>query len=248
MFFFKRKENLPKKERKKESIWSLLGVVIFALFLKATVLTIFIIPSGSMIPTLQLWDVLVVNRLQYGISNPLRELWYTPNMQLIIPLPIPNPWYQSKSPLIKTRFLVSWGNQPQRWEILIFKVPVNPQPASEYIYEINGRKHGAYFHTPSRTGMDYVKRLVGLPGDEIEIRNGRILINGEYPAEQNNFTWINDFSYYGPILVPENHYFVIGDNRANSADSRFWGFVPEDHIVGAARWIALPPWRWRILK
>jgi len=186
--------------------------------------------------------------LQYGISNPFRELWYTSNMQLIVPLPIRNPWYQSKSPIIKTRFLVSWGNQPKRWEVLIFKVPASPQPTREFVYEINGRTYGAFFHNPSRTGMDYVKRLVGLPGDEVEIRNGRILINGEYPEEQNNFSWINDFSYYGPIIVPQGHYFVVGDNRSNSADSRFWGFVPEDHIVGVARWIALPPWRWQILK
>ena len=246
--FWKKNQEAPKKERKKESIWSILGVIIFALFLKATVLTIFIIPSGSMIPTLQVGDVLIVNRLHYGISNPLRELWYTRNMQLIISLPILNPWYKSNSPLIKTRFLWAWGNTPKRWDILIFKVPLSAQPAQEYVYEIDGKKYGAYFMQPGRAGMDYVKRLIGLPGDEIEVRNGRILINGEYPAEQDNFTWVNDFSYYGPIKVPEGHYFVMGDNRPNSADSRYWGFVPEDHLVGIGSWIALPPWHWRILK
>ncbi|MDR1323196.1 MAG: signal peptidase I, partial [Candidatus Margulisbacteria bacterium] len=84
--------------------------------------------------------------------------------------------------------------------------------------------------------------------DVVELRNGRVLINGEYLPDQDKFTWNNDNSYYGPIKVPEGHYFVLGDNRPHSSDSRYWGFVPEDHLVGVARWIALPPWRWRILK
>lgn len=245
MFFLKQKKPPVKK---KETVWSILSVVIFALFLKSTVLTIFIIPSGSMIPTLKIGDVLIVNRLRFGISNPLRELWHAKTMQLIIDTHIPNPWFQSESPLIKTRYLVQWGNQPKRWDIVIFKVPITPQPRQEYTYELDGKIRGAYFVQPGRAGMDYVKRLIGLPGDTVEIRNGRILINGEYPEEQNKFTWINDFSYYGPLKVPEGHYFVMGDNRPNSADSRFWGFVPKDHLVGIGTWIALPPWHWKILK
>lgn len=243
--FFRKQADKPKK---KETVWSILGVIIFALFLKATVLTIFIIPSGSMIPTLNIGDVLIVNRLHYGISNPFRELWYTPNLQLIVPTPIPNPWYQSQSPLIKTRYLIAWGNKPKRWDIVIFKVPLKPEPQAEYIYQIDGKTYGAYFQMPGRAGMDYVKRLVGLPGDIIEVRNGRILINGEYAPEQEQFAWNNDYSYYGPLKVPEGHYFMMGDNRPNSSDSRYWGFVPEDHVVGVGSWIALPPWRWRILK
>ncbi|MDR2431544.1 MAG: signal peptidase I [Candidatus Margulisbacteria bacterium] len=237
---------LRPKPRKKETIWSILGVVVFALFLKATVLTIFIIPSGSMIPTLQVGDVLIVNRLHFGVSNPLRELWYSRNLQLVVPTPIPNPWFQSENPLIKTRYLWRWGNKPKRLDIVIFKVPLTPQPARDYVYEIDGRLYASYFIQPGRAGMDYVKRLIGLPGDVLEIRNGRILINGAYlPVD---IPLVDDFSYYGPLKVPEGHYFVMGDNRPNSSDSRYWGFVPEDHLVGVGTWVALPPWRWKILK
>jgi len=244
--FFSKKQTPPVK--KKETIWSFLSVVLFALFLKSTVLTIFIIPSGSMIPTLKVGDVLIVNRMRFGIMNPLRELWYTRTLHLVIDTYIPNPWFKSESPLIKTPFLWRWGNRPKRLDIIIFKVPLSPQPQPEYTYEIDGRTYGAYFIQPGRTGMDYVKRLIGLPGDVVEIRNGRVLINGEYLTGQDKFTWLNDFSYYGPLKVPEGYYFAMGDNRPNSSDSRYWGFVPEDHIVGIATWITLPPWRWKILK
>ncbi|MDR1453314.1 MAG: signal peptidase I [Candidatus Margulisbacteria bacterium] len=242
MFFQKKNNEL--KPRKKESIWSILGVIIFALLLKATVLTIFIIPSGSMIPTLNIGDVLIVNRLYFGLSNPLREAWYADKLLFVLP----NPWFQSQSPLVKTRFLLNFGVKPKRLDIVIFKVPLAPQPAREYVYEIDGKTMRAYFIQPGRAGMDYVKRCIGLPGDVVELRNGRVLVNGEYLPGQDKFTWHNDNSYYGPLKVPAGHYFVLGDNRPHSSDSRYWGFVPEDHLVGVARWIALPPWRWRILK
>jgi len=85
--------------------------------------------------------------------------------------------------------------------------------------------------------MDYVKRCIGLPGDVVEIRDGKLIINEAYVSA--NFTWQNDHMYYGPIKVPEEHYFMMGDNRHNSEDSRFWGFVPEDHVVGKALFIWL---------
>ncbi|MCL1901844.1 MAG: signal peptidase I [Firmicutes bacterium] len=255
MFFFKKKTE--PKPRKKESIWSILGVIVLALLIKSTIVTIFIIPSESMVPTLKVGDILLVNRLRYGISNPLRELWYTPTMHFILPTPIPNPWFHSKSPLIKTRYLLKWGNKPKRLDIVIFKVPYSPQPSQIYNYQIDGRERTA-FVTPNLQGMDYVKRLIGLPGDIVDLRNGMVYINGELLAGQDKFTWVRDsnmnytyranYSNFGPIEVPAGHCFVMGDNRPHSADSRFWGFVPEDHIVGIGSWIALPPWRWRILK
>ncbi|MDR1997106.1 MAG: signal peptidase I [Candidatus Margulisbacteria bacterium] len=242
--FFNKKQDTPPKPQKKETVWSILGVIIFALFLKATVLTIFIIPSGSMIPTLKVGDVLIVNRLYYGISNPLREAWYSAKLLFVLP----NPWFQTERKIVKQRFWWDFGVRPRRLDIVIFKVPLKPQPEQEYVYQIDGRDYAAYFALPGRAGMDYVKRCIGLPGDVVELRNGRVLINGEYLSGQDDFSWVNDFSYYGPLKVPEGHYFVLGDNRPNSSDSRFWGFVPEDHLVGVARFVALPPWRWKILK
>jgi signal peptidase I len=107
-----------------------------------------------------------------------------------------------------------------------------------------------------------VKRVIGLPGDIIEMRNNRLTINGvaaRYSGIENEAdatfavesyldmshrielapTGASRFSTFGPITVPKDHYLVLGDNRDNSADSRFYGFIPRDEIVGNARTIVL---------
>lgn len=233
------------KPPKKESIWSLLGVVIIALFIKAVFFTIFIIPSGSMIPTLKVGDCLIVNKMRYGVFNPFYELWFKEKVLFVIP----NMFYRSEAPFIKTKYVVDFHKQPKRFQIIVFKAPLDPSPSENYKYtDKSGRTFSFQFTTPGKAGMDYVKRCVGLPGDIVELRNGKLMVNGEYAKEMDSITWVNDYMYYGPIKVPEGHYFMLGDNRPFSSDGRYWGFVPERNIVGQATWVTLPPWHWKILK
>ncbi|MDY6867633.1 MAG: signal peptidase I [Chloroflexota bacterium] len=93
------------------------------------------------------------------------------------------------------------------------------------------------FHAPGVSDQDYIKRVIGLPGDEIRVENGTVYINNRplyepYISEQPNYT--------GSWMVPEGEYFVLGDNRNNSSDSHLWGFVPEEDIVGRALLIYWP--------
>jgi signal peptidase I len=229
--------------KKKESLWSYIVVIAVALLIKAMILTIFIIPSGSMIPTLKIGDCLIINKMRYGIFNPLYGLWFSEKIVFVFP----NPWYKSESPIITTRFLIDFHRHPNHNDIIVFKSPLEPSPTSNYTYtDEAGRTFSVGFIPPSKAGMDYVKRCIGVPGDVVEIRNGNVLVNGKYIP--TDFTWVNDYVYYGPLKVPANHYFMMGDNRPYSSDSRYWGFVPEANIVGKATWVAFPPWHWKILN
>lgn len=99
--------------------------------------------------------------------------------------------------------------EPKRGDIIVFKYPNNPE-------------------------VDYVKRLIGLPGDTVEMKGRTVYVNGEALAEDYT-QYINPgsvYDQYGPYLVPEGQYFAMGDNRDNSQDSRWWGFVPRDYMRG----------------
>jgi signal peptidase I len=101
--------------------------------------------------------------------------------------------------------------EPRRGDVFVFKYPNNPEVA-------------------------YVKRLIGLPGDEIEMIGRTVYVNGE-PLEEDYTQYIDPgsiYERYGPYQVPEDQYFAMGDNRDNSQDSRFWGFVPREYILGKA--------------
>lgn len=98
------------------------------------------------------------------------------------------------------------------------------------------------FIFPHDTSKDYIKRVIGLPGDRIEIQKGKIYINGKpyddkygvYTEHSNNPSQQAARNHFGPIRVPENHLFVMGDNRDHSSDSRVWGFVPLESVKGKA--------------
>lgn len=247
-FVFKRKDrlanfkaaiaatpNLSAKEIKKlkepsgflGQLGTLFPIILFVFVFRSFIIEPFKIPSGSMMPTLLDGDYIAVTKWNYGIKNPLTNNY-----------------------IIET-------DEPQRGDVIVFKYPEDPS-------------------------VDFIKRIVGLPGDEVYYHNKTIYLKkacsgsncgsfepvvkelvGEYALEDafginaasieykehlgevKHSILINPnapepYAYYfkqeGQGLatwkVPENHYFVMGDNRDNSRDSRFWGFVSKDAIVG----------------
>lgn len=93
------------------------------------------------------------------------------------------------------------------------------------------------FHPPESSGQEYareafIKRIIGLPGEMVEVRNSRVYVNG-VPLTENYLEAAPDYQW-GPQVVPENSYLVLGDNRNDSYDGHYWGFVPRDRIIGRA--------------
>src|SRR5579875_3000686 len=105
----------------------------------------------------------------------------------------------------------------RRGDVIVFRYPLNPQ-------------------------RDFVKRVIGLPHDRVQLREGVVYVNG-HRLDERDYTIKPDFGNYGPVTVPPGQYFVLGDNRNNSEDSRFFGFVPRANIIGKAVFIYWPPQR-----
>ncbi len=195
----------PRREHQRGlfGIQAFFTVVIFSIFVITFVAQAFQIPSGSMENTLLVGDFLLVDKLHFaGGASPVRFLPY---------------------------------GSIQRGDIIVFNFPVEP---SEFV----------------------VKRVIGLPGDRIQLRNKMVYVNGvslqedyavhisgSYDNYRDNFPrqrnatrevdqhWRSEMVQYvsdGELVVPRDEYFVLGDNRENSADSRYWGFVPRNNIVG----------------
>ncbi len=206
---------------------SFFPVILLVFVVRSFVVEPFKIPSGSMIPTLLVGDFIAVNKYTYGIRLPIIN-------KKIIDI-----------------------NQPQRGDVMVFRYPENPSD-------------------------DYIKRVIGVPGDKVAYQNKRLTINGE-PVETRqiddylhperlvyskqfvenlngvehrilNEKDVPAFVVPTPIqfpfrenclynnsgvicTVPEGYYFMMGDNRDNSTDSRVWGFVPDENIVGKAFFI-----------
>jgi len=201
----------------------LFPVILVVFLLRSFLFEPFKIPSGSMVPTLLIGDLILVNKYHYGIRLPVIN-------KKIVQI-----------------------NDPQRGDVMVFRYPANPS-------------------------VDYIKRVVGVPGDEVAYLNQRLFLNGK-PVETQPMAQFYDedtvrfFDQYteklGPVnhrilvdtrrptfvrpndpfpfkencrysaegvtcKVPAGHYFMMGDNRDNSEDSRFWGFVPDQNIVGKA--------------
>lgn len=180
-----------KKSIIREYAEAIIIAVVLALFIRTFVVQAFKIPSGSMIPTLNIGDHILVNKFIYGVKIPFTA-------KVIVP---------------------AW--KPKRGDIIVFKYPENEK-------------------------KDFIKRVIGLPGDTIEIREKTVFINGQPIAEPyivHQDTMILEEEQErddcgrdncGPIKVPEDSYFVMGDNRDQSLDSRFWGIVKLNKIKGKA--------------
>jgi signal peptidase I len=202
---------------------SFFPVIALVFVLRSFLFEPFKIPSSSMVPTLQIGDLILVNKFTYGIRLPIVN-------KKVIEI-----------------------NQPQRGDVMVFKYPRD-------------------------TSLDYIKRVVGVPGDKVVYRNKKLTLNGKelsYQAlpdylDEEHLSYsrqfqetINSVSHrilnddrapaYVPnpddfpqrdlcnynsegfsCTVPPGHYFMMGDNRDNSLDSRYWGFVPDQYIVGKA--------------
>ena len=195
---------------------SFFPVILIVLLFRSFLAEPFKIPSGSMMPTLLVGDFILVNKFAYGL----------------------------RLPVLGTK-LVSIG-EPKRGDVFVFRYP-NPE------------------HDPRKEGLDYIKRVIGLPGDEITYRNKTLYVNGKevpqadvgpFVGSGNEARRMADAEIHEEMLpevehqilqssmllpgregswrVPAGQYFAMGDNRDNSEDSRYWGFVPEQNVIGKA--------------
>ena len=217
-------ENIEDK-KKEESLGETFKMVIYAIVIAGVIRTFlfepFKIPSGSMYPTLEVGDFLFVSKYTYGYSKHS--------------FPFSFPGYEGRI----------WSDLPKRGDVVVFKYPGDNK-------------------------TDFIKRVIGLPGDTIQMKNGRLYINGEPTKRETIGTYIIDEYVTLPMKyteyvetfpegtahrileisdeqkidntvefkVPDGHYFMMGDNRDNSNDSRKdVGFVPFDNIEGKARFL-----------
>lgn len=200
----------PTREKLLKEPWpvdysrSFFPVLLVVLVVRSFIVEPFQIPSGSMKPTLEVGDFILVNKFSYGL----------------------------RLPVVHQRFLEV--NDPERGDVMVFRFPEEP-------------------------AINFIKRVVGLPGDRIRYEGKQLYVNGEAVTKtlieegpelspqqlllEEQLGEVSHFIYNNPrdpgpqmreVVVPEGHYFTMGDNRDHSNDSRYWGFVPEDNIVGRA--------------
>jgi len=209
-----------KKNFFQDWIDAILWAFVVAMIIRNYTFQNFKIPSASMESTLLIGDYLVANKMKYYFTEP------------------------------KQGDIVTFRNPDD---------PLEPQPRDRYIKliaPIYWSKDNFFFTWHEKKNI--VKRVIGMPGDTLEVINKAVYINGEvykhgpeqyvdrkvYPREYSHCKWdfttdsgqsiavIGSRDNIGPVTVPENHYFVMGDNRDMSLDSRFWGFLPREDITG----------------
>ena len=219
------KKNNQTKSVIREWVESIVIALVMAIFIRTYFIQPFKIPSGSMRMTLIEGDHLFVDKLTYG-PILLPELHSPDFLRQIMGPDFDLHWPEFLQSLANVR-LPGFGH-PKRGDIVVFVYPED------------------------RT-KDFIKRLIGLPGDQIEIKDGRIYANGSLvdDSRMGNIYYYNrgDFGKEGvPIMVPPGHYFMLGDNSGSSHDSRYWGFIEEKDIVGKADVLFWPLNRIRLIK
>ncbi len=117
---------------------------------------------------------------------------------------------------------------------------------SRLTYRLGNPQRGdiIVFHFPRDPKEEYIKRVIGLPGDEVQVKNGKVYINGQLLVESYLSVKMD---YTGAWQVPQGQLFVLGDNRNNSSDSHDWGTVPMDYVVGKAILVYWPPFDWGLV-
>ena len=175
--------------------------VALALLIQAFIVKPYKIPSGSMIPTLEISQRVLTNRLD---------------------------------------------TSPSVGDIVVFHPPAgaDPQPAvCGNPNQGSGRSQPCDRPTPQQSSQTFIKRVVGLPGDRIQIINGHVYRNGKREKDSyiNPCTPGEDCNFPGSIVVPPGDYFMMGDNRGDSDDSRYWGPVPKKWLIGVAFFTYWPP-------
>lgn len=184
------------KSALRENIEAIIFAIILALLIRTFVVQAFKIPSGSMLPTLQIGDHILVSKFIYGVKMPF-----------------------SGSTMIPV-------SEPKPNDIIVFKFPKDPK-------------------------LDYIKRVIGVAGDIVEIREKRVMVNGKQFLDTHAVfkdalvhpATLDPRDNFGPVTVPANKVFVMGDNRDNSFDGRFWGFVDLSAVRGKA-WLIY--WSWDV--
>jgi signal peptidase I len=210
------KKKVYRKSKLREYTEAIVIAIVLALLIRAFVVQAFKIPSGSMEETLLIGDHILVNKFIYG----------------------------SQIPLTNGRFLIF--RPPKRGDIIVFSFPKNKEKeeCTSVSKNISTRigsalNSGNPFYLFKDDCRDFIKRVVGVGGDTIEIKNKTVYVNdiplGEpYIIHRDAGTENNPRDNFGPLTVPRRSFFVMGDNRDHSYDSRFWGVVDMDEIKGKA--------------
>lgn len=211
------KKNKPKKSVFREYLGAIGWAILIALLIRTWGVQAFQIPSGSMKPTLLVGDHLLVNKSRYGVHIP-HEIDFGREGRASH-----NPSFSEE---YAGRMIVEFS-PPARGDIIVFR---NPEDRAQ----------------------DFIKRVIGLPGETVQVQGKTIFINGQAIEDSwgyfDNTPVANDRRRslsFGPVVVPDKHYFVMGDNRDHSHDSRYWfgggnyrvgpgGYVPEQDILGKA--------------
>lgn len=152
---------------------------------------------------------------------------------------------------VVTEVVSRYFTQPARGDIIVFVFPDTNMKTGEQKIRMNTFEYSKYvissllrLQKPTVVEEEYVKRIIGLPGDIVDIKNSKVYVNGEMINEpylvNQNITNITSSNIKFPYTVPSNQYFVLGDNRQNSNDSRQWGTVPYENIIGKAMFVYFP--------
>jgi len=205
-----------RKTKTREWIEAIVIAVALALLIRAFVVQAFKIPSGSMKETLLVGDHILVNKFIYG----------------------------TKIPFTNSRFLIF--NPPKRGDVIVFSFPKNDEiPECKSVMKNVSTRVGNVFSSGNPFNLfkdecrDFIKRVVGVGGDKIEIRSKVVYVNDvalseDYTVFRDQITDGRPRDNFGPFTVPRNSFFVMGDNRDQSYDSRFWGIVDIDKVRGKA--------------